>query len=237
MNMNSAYALQVLDSQKQADLLLVCPNPHDQKTLRTELAHHGYRVHQAETAGQALELHGDADLVILDLDLPDLHGIEICGEIRRRSEVPLIVISNSVDETNCVLSLRAGADDYIVKPYRRHELIARIESALRRSQRQIWADTNINFGPLSIDVRKRRASMGGSSITLTRKEFDLLCLLASQPGVVISRDTIKKRIWGNTWSQRTIDTHVNSLRRKLGRRDWIITVRGVGFVMADAECA
>ena len=214
-------------------VLLACGNAHDDDALGTELTRHGYDLRHASTAGQALEVCQEVDLVLLDPDLPDLDGVEICCRIRRSSVVPLIVISNRDDEVNCVLALRAGADDYVVKPYRMHELIARIESTLRRIRYQEDTRSTIGYGPLCIDQRARQATLDGASVQLTRKEFDLLCLLASNPGVVVPRETIKQKIWGGTWSVRTIDTHINSLRGKLVRREWIVTVRGVGFMMAE----
>jgi DNA-binding response OmpR family regulator len=215
------------------NILLASNNAYDNEILSAELARRGYDLCHARTAANVLEICRDVDLILLDPDLPDLDGIEICCRIRGYSLVPLIVISDLDDEVNCVLALRAGADDYIVKPYRIHELVARIESTLRRIRYQQVTDAVIGYGPLNIDMRARQATLNGTTVNLTRKEFDLLCLLASNPGVVVPRDTIKDKIWEGTWSLRTIDTHINSLRGKLRRREWIVTVRGVGFMMAN----
>jgi DNA-binding response OmpR family regulator len=220
-------------SASPLNILVASNDIHDNETLGAALPRHGYEIHQAGTAGKALEICRAVDLILLDPDLPDLDGIEICGRIRQRSAVPLIVISHRDDEVNCVLTLQAGADDYIVKPYRLHELIARIESTLRRIRYQEETSPVIGYGPLNIDIAARQATLDGAAVNLTRKEFDLLCLLASNPGVVVPRETIKEKIWGGTWSVRTIDTHINSLRGKLVRREWIVTVRGVGFMMAE----
>jgi DNA-binding response OmpR family regulator len=214
-------------------ILVASNDAHDTETLDAALPRHGYEIHHASTAREALEISQDVDLVLLDSDLPDLDGIEICVRIRTHSAVPLIVVSNRDDEVNCVLTLQAGADDYIVKPYRTYELIARIESTMRRIRYQEQASPVIGYGPLNIDLRTRRATLDGATVKLTRKEFDLLCLLATNQGVVVPRETIKKKVWGDTWSLRTIDTHINSLRGKLMRREWIVTVRGVGFMMAE----
>jgi DNA-binding response OmpR family regulator len=215
------------------DILVASNDTHDTETLDATLPRHGYQIHHASTARKALEISHEVDLVLLGPDLPDLDGIETCYRIRAHSAVPLIVISNRDDEVNCVLTLQAGADDYIVKPYRIHELIARIESAMRRIRYQEQASPVIGYGPLNIDMRTRKATVEGATVNLTRKEFDLLCLLAKNQGVVVPRETIKQKIWGDTWSLRTIDTHINSLRGKLMRREWIVTVRGVGFMMAE----
>jgi DNA-binding response OmpR family regulator len=236
-NGNNAYALQLPDDQEAPDLtpqiLLASNKTHDHETLGAELTRHGYDIHHTSTASEALEIFENVDLILLDPDLPDLEGIEICCKIRRHSVVPVIVISDRSDEVDCVLALKSGADDYIVKPYRIHELIARIESTLRRIQYQAEVNTVIEYGPLFIDVGARQVTLEGRQVTLTRKEFDLLYLLAANPGVVVRREKIKEKIWGDTWSLRTIDTHVNSLRGKLRRREWIVTIRGVGFMMAE----
>ncbi|PZS27981.1 MAG: DNA-binding response regulator [Pseudonocardiales bacterium] len=238
MNGNYAFDLKLLAGLDGTGLppriLLVCNNACDQETLGTELMRRSYGVHYANTAGEALEAYQDVNLILLGPDLPDLECTEICYKIRKYSKVPVIVISDRDDELDCVLTLQAGADDYVVKPYRLNELIARIQSTLRRIGYQLDTNSLIDCGPLCIDVRGRQTTLDGTVLALTRKEFDLLCLLASNPGVVVPKETIKKKVWGDTWSLRTIDTHVNSLRRKLGRREWIVTVRGVGFMMAEA---
>lgn len=236
-NGSNAYALPLLEgrgrSERQAHILLVGDSAQGRSRLDAELSRHGYTIQHVGPAGEVIEACQGADLVLLDPDLPDLEEIEICYRIRQHSVVPLIVISNRDDEMSCVLALQAGADDYVVAPYRVHELIARIWSSLRRTHYQAEPDSTIEVGQLSIDLQGRRTTLDGMQVTLTRKEFDLLCLLASNPGVVVSRETIKKEIWGDTWSLRTIDTHVNSLRRKLLGREWIVTVRGVGFMMTE----
>ena len=214
-------------------ILLVSKNTRDHEYLGMELMRRGYEVDHANTVDEVLERCQEADLILLGPDLLDLEGTEICGKIRKYSVVPVIVISDRDDELSCVLTLQAGADDYVVKPYRLNELIARIQSTLRRIGFQTEAGSVVDFGPLCIDVRGRQATLDGSVVALTRKEFDLLCLLASNPGVVVPKETIKKKIWGDTWSLRTIDTHVTTLRRKLGKREWIVTVRGVGFMMVQ----
>jgi DNA-binding response OmpR family regulator len=134
-----------------------------------------------------------------------------------------------------VLGLRAGADDYLVKPYGFRELIARMEAVMRRAQPQPAASTVVSYGPLSIDASRREVSLDGRLIDVTRKEFDLLYLLASYPQVVIPRKRLMHQVWGDSWSRRTVDTHVSSLRNKLGSSRWIITVRGVGFRLGTLE--
>src|SRR5690606_24191360 len=136
-------------------------------------------------------------------------------------------------ELDRVLGLQAGADDYVVKPYGFRELMARIEAVMRRTHRHHGKGNVLLHGPLRIDASLREVSVHGRRIEVTRKELDLLCLLASFPDTVIPRKRIMNEVWGDTWSRRTVDTHVSSLRNKLGRSDWIITVRGVGFRLGD----
>ena len=128
-----------------------------------------------------------------------------------------------------VLGLQAGADDYVVKPYGFRELMARMAAVMRRARPQPAVGKVLTRGPLVIDASSREVCLLGRTIDMTRKEFDLLFLLASHPDTVVSRGRIMQQIWGDSWSRRTVDTHVSSLRNKLGGSDWIITIRGVGF--------
>ncbi|MEV4927418.1 response regulator transcription factor [Streptomyces roseoverticillatus] len=215
-------------------VLVVESDARAAETLVHGLRRHGYDTSIAGTGSKALETYGDADLVLLDLELPDLDGLEICRAIRAASDIPVIAVTARASELDRVLGLQAGADDYVIKPYGFRELMARIEAVMRRARpqgRDRTAAQVISAGPLTIDAGTREVRLGGHRIEVTRKEFDLLRLLASQPEKVISRKELMTQVWDDNWSRpgRTIDTHVSSLRGKLGSADWIITIRGVGF--------
>lgn len=187
---------------------------------------HGHTVRKVETGRMAIQQGVAADLVILDPDLPDLDGLEVCRVIRRVSAVPIIAVASRCTETDVVLAFQAGVDDFVAKPYGFHELMARMTAVMRRVGPH---EEIIAYGPLLIDARRRVVQVHDRRIRMTRKEFDLLFVLASESGRVVPRKRLMQHVWGDTWSSRTIDTHVNSLRRKLGSPDWIVTVRGVGF--------
>ncbi len=208
-------------------VLVVDPDLGD--PLADQLRRHGHEPVGVAQGSAALQRHADADLVLLALELPDLDGLEVCRAIRSVSRVPVIIVTARQSELDCVLGLQAGADDYVTKPYGTRELMARIEAVMRRAQWQPTAVEEIRHGSLLIDVNSRRVSVDGTEVALTRKEFDLLCLLASHPDTVVPRKQLLKQVWGDSWSRRTVDTHVSSLRGKLGDSGWIVTVRGVGF--------
>ncbi|WP_330460246.1 response regulator transcription factor [Streptomyces sp. NBC_00820] len=199
--------------------------------LMQDLRRHGYAAVNAATGAQALRVHHDADLVLLDLDLPDLDGLEVCRRIRAVGDVPIITVTARGAELDRVLGLQAGSDDYVVKPYGLPELLARIEAVMRRVRPRPPADQVVTHGPLRVDARIREVLVEGRRVELTPKEFDLLHLLAARPGTTLSRRQLMSEVWGDDWSSRgrTIDTHVSTLRGKLGSPNWIITVRGVGF--------
>ena len=202
------------------------------------LQRYGHEVLHVSTGSAALEHHADADLVLLDLGLPDLDGVEVCRRLRELSTVPIIAVTARSAELDRVLGLRLGADDYIVKPYGFTELLARIEAVARRSQPQSPppgpAPHRRTVGSLTVDARARRVSVEGVEIELTRKEFDLLALLAGDPGALFTRERILAEVWCDTWvgATRTLDVHVGALRGKLGHKGWVETVRGVGFRLA-----
>ncbi|MGF1428702.1 response regulator transcription factor [Kitasatospora sp. LaBMicrA B282] len=203
--------------------------------LVTQLRRHGHDSVGVRRGSAALQAYETADLVLLDLELPDLDGLEVCRLIRSVSRVPLIIVTGRQSEIDCVLGLQAGADDYVTKPYGIRELMARIEAVLRRAQ---WTPPavparEIRRGRLRIDANSREVTVDGVSVPLTRKEFDLLCLLAQHPDTVIPRKQLLQQVWGDSWSRRTVDTHVSSVRGKLGDSGWIVTVRGVGFKLGS----
>jgi DNA-binding response OmpR family regulator len=197
--------------------------------LAEGLRREGFDVARAATGADALAAP-QADVVLLDLRLPDLDGLDVCRELRARSAVPIIVVTARGEEADRVVGLELGADDYVVKPFGLRELIARIRAVTRRSRGEREGAV-VHIGDLEVDARARRASVAGRDLELTQKEFDLLAALARDPGAVLSRRRLLEDVWETSWygSTKTIDVHVAALRRKLGDPAWIETVRGVGF--------
>ena len=198
--------------------------------LAEGLRREGFAVERAATAAEALAA-SPADLVLLDLRLPDGDGLDVCRRLRERSEVPIIVVTARGEEADRVVGLELGADDYVVKPFGLRELIARIRAVTRRSAARDRPNEPMRVAGLELDERTRRAALDGRELDLTVKEFDLLVALARDPGAVVSRRRLLEEVWQTTWlgSTRTIDVHVAALRRKLGDAEWVETVRGVGF--------
>jgi DNA-binding response OmpR family regulator len=194
------------------------------------LRREGFAVERAATGGAALEA-APADLVLLDLRLPDVDGLDVCRRMRERSDVPIIVVTARGEEADRVVGLELGADDYVVKPYGLRELIARIRAVARRTAPHGTHRAPLRVGSLEVDERARTASVAGHELALTPKEFELLAALAGDPGAAVSRRRLLEEVWQTNWygSSKTIDVHVAALRRKLGDPRWIETVRGVGF--------
>jgi two-component system response regulator RegX3 len=194
------------------------------------LRREGYDVSRVATGEGALEA-SPADLVLLDLRLPDLDGLDVCRRLRERSRVPIIVVTARGEESDRVVGLELGADDYVVKPYGLRELIARIRAVTRRTASLDGAAGPLRVGELEVDERARRATLDDRELELTPKEFELLAALARDPGAALSRQRLLAEVWQTSWygSSKTIDVHVAALRRKLGDPGWIETVRGVGF--------
>jgi DNA-binding response OmpR family regulator len=197
--------------------------------LAEGLRREGFAVTVAGTAAEALAA-AETDVVLLDLRLPDGDGLDVCRELRARSDVPIIVVTARGEEVDRVVGLELGADDYVVKPFGIRELIARIRAVTRRAQGRSH-EASVRIGELELDERGRHASIGGKELDLTAKEFDLLAALARDPGAVVSRHRLLEDVWNTSWygSTKTIDVHVAALRRKLGDPTLIETVRGVGF--------
>ncbi|WP_394616462.1 response regulator transcription factor [Lentzea sp. JNUCC 0626] len=204
--------------------------------LLTALRHAGYEVHRVATAADALRA-APADVVLLDLGLPDGDGLDVLRELRHRPGTAVITVTARGEERERVLGLRAGADDYVVKPFGTSELLARIEAVLRRTRTHRAgpeSEAPVEVGALQIITSTRTATLDGEQLSLTRKEFDLLALLASRKGEVVSRDFIVDQVWQAHWEapSRTLDTHIAALRGKLGNSVKIETVRGVGYRLA-----
>ncbi len=198
------------------------------------LRREGFEVDRAATGEQALAAPA-ADVVLLDLRLPDIDGYEVCRRLRAHSDVPIIMVTARGEEVDRVVGLELGADDYVVKPFGLREVVARIRAVTRRVGGRS-DDARLHVGELEVDVRARRVALAGEPIELTAKEFDILAVLAEDPGNVVSRQTLLERVWETTWygPTKTIDVHVASLRRKLGDPGWIETVRGIGFRLRSA---
>ncbi len=194
------------------------------------LRREGFDVAHVATGTEALE-QPEPDLFLLDLRLPDIDGLDVCRRVRERSAVPIIVVSARGEESDRIVGLELGADDYLVKPFGLRELIARIRAVTRRSDGRHRSESPIHVGELTIDARARRAHVGDRELELTPKEFDLLAALASDAGAVVTRRRLLEVVWETAWygSAKTIDVHVAALRRKLGDPAWIETVRGIGF--------
>ncbi len=201
------------------------------------LARNGFEPTHVGDGRSALAAVGGADMVLLDLGLPDLDGAEVCRQLRDRSGVPIIVVSARSDEVDRVLLLEMGADDYVVKPFGLRELIARIRAVARRTGGGEPAPQRLEVGALVVDLRTHEVSVEGTLVDLTPKEFDLLAHLAADPGAALTRRSILEEVWDANWygSSKTLDVHVASIRRKLGHPEWIQAVRGVGFkLVTDA---
>jgi len=198
--------------------------------LAEGLRREGFTVTRAATGAEALAA-SDSDVVLLDLRLPDIDGLDVCRQIRERSDVPIIVVTARGEEADRVVGLELGADDYVVKPFGIRELIARIRAVTRRGRGTAPEKDIVQVGELELDSRARRVRLRSHELELTPKEFDLLTALARDPGAVLSRRRLLEEVWETSWygSTKTIDVHVAALRRKLGDPDWIETVRGVGF--------
>ena len=198
------------------------------------LRHEGFEVTRVTTGQEALDAP-PVDLVLLDVRLPDIDGFAVCRELRARSDVAIIMVTAKGEEIDRVVGLELGADDYVVKPFGLRELVARIRAVTRRGPARQSGRETLRVGALEVDVPARRASLGGRELRLTVKEFDLLALLASEPGVVVDRPRILREVWDTTWygSSKTVDVHVASLRKKLGDPTLLETVRGVGLRLRE----
>ena len=190
----------------------------------------GFDVTRVAT-GEAALAAPPVDLVLLDVRLPGMDGFAVCRELRARSDVPIIMLTAKGEEIDRVVGLELGADDYVVKPFGLRELVARIRAVTRRMSGRHETRETLVVGALEVDVPARRAMLDGRELQLTLKEFDLLALLAAEPGVVVDRQRILREVWDTTWygSSKTVDVHVAALRKKLGDPTLIETVRGVGL--------
>jgi len=211
-------------------ILLVEDDPGIAEVLVFSLQAAGHEVVSVSRGRDAVAKAARFECVLLDIGLPDLDGFEVCRQIRRVSDVPVVFLTSRSDEIDRVVGLELGADDYVTKPFSTRELLARIKAVTRRVNAALPANPG-----LVIDADRRTVAADGRNISLSRIEFELLTVLASQPGRVFTRENLLDRAWpdGGLVTDRTVDAHIKSLRRKLGSPAWIETVRGVGYRLAE----
>jgi two-component system response regulator RegX3 len=232
-------------SPQRPTILLVEDERAITEPLAEALERDGLNAAVAGTAAEALEMAGSAnpDLVLLDIGLPDGSGLDVCRELRKQSQVPIIMLTARGSEADRVAGLELGADDYIVKPFSAREVIARVRAVLRRSTAAPGGDAGepITIGDLRLDTAKHEARLAGEPIELSRKEFELLRALMESSGSVLTREALIDEVWDMNWfgSTKTLDVHISGLRKKLDddpkEPRYIHTVRGVGFRFSGAD--
>jgi DNA-binding response OmpR family regulator len=215
-------------------VLLVEDDDRVVAALEPALRRAGLTVSRAGTAAEAIGRYQDVDLVLLDMGLPDQDGLALARQIRQLATVPIIAVTARRDEASVVSALRAGVDDYVTKPYRLAELMARIDAVMRRFGHAVPVPVE-QVGDVRLDHGARRVWAGEVEVSLTRKEFDLLAALVQAGGDAITREALMESIWDTSWigASRTLDVHVSALRTKLGRPGLIETVRGIGYRIRD----
>ena len=225
----------------QPKVLVVEDEPSFVDALQVGLSREGFVVEVAADGAEALERFSvvDPDLVLLDLMLPKVSGLDVCRQIRLSSTVPIIMVTAKSSEIDTVVGLEVGADDYITKPYRVHELVARIRAQLRRvamdTAVERSADTTITVGPVTLDADEHRVTVAGEEVTLPLKEFEVLHLLLANAGRVLTREMLIDRVWGSDYvgDTKTLDVHIKRLRTKIETDptspERIVTIRGLGY--------
>ncbi len=225
-----------------ASILVIDDEPKIVKLARDYLERSGFRVFTAGEGATALALarHERPDLIVLDLNLPGgMDGLDVCRTLRRKSDVPIIMLTARVDETDRLIGLELGADDYITKPFSPRELVARVRAVLRRVRGGVHQPGLIRAGDLEIDVRGHRATLAEETIHLTRTEFNILVTLAQHPGQTFSRAQLISRLHGVAYAgyDRSVDAHIKNLRRKIesdpSEPRYILSVYGVGYKFTD----
>jgi DNA-binding response OmpR family regulator len=222
----------VAATQAKARILVVDDERALRHLLEVYLAKEGFEVLEAADGEQALTLLGDCrvDLAVVDVMLPGMDGFEVVRRIRARSSIPIILLTARGEETNRVAGLEIGADDYVVKPFSAPEVVARVRAHLRREHEYVEQSPVLRVGAVEIDPASRRCTLQGRPVDLTRREFDLLAVMAENVGLALSRDQLLDAGWDLTYvSPKTVDVHVAGLRRKLGDAISISTLRGTGY--------
>jgi two-component system response regulator RegX3 len=229
-------------SARQRTILLVEDEKSITGPLAEALGREGWRMEVAETAVDARRVASelDPDLILLDVGLPDGSGFDVCRDIRRESDVPIIMLTARGEEADRIVGLELGADDYVVKPFSAREVVARVRAVLRRATTRAEPESEraIEIAGVRLDPATRSVTLDGEAIELARKEFELLRLLMSNAGRVLSRERLIDEVWDVNWfgSTKTLDVHMSALRKKLGddpaNPRYIHTVRGVGFRFA-----
>jgi DNA-binding response OmpR family regulator len=235
----------VVNSEAMDDKILVV---EDDQTLldvlKYKLTKDGYSVVTATDGIQALEIARShrPQLIVLDIMLPGLNGLEVCRILRKDMTVPVLMLTAKGEEVDKIVGLEIGADDYMTKPFSMRELLARVRAMLRRAKMaepKAAEEAILSLGSLAIDVPRRRATLGGKALDLTQKEFDLLAFLARNRGLVLSREQLLEKVWGYDYAggTRTVDVHIRWLREKIeenpAKPKRLITVRGIGYKLED----
>jgi len=221
-------------------ILVIDDEPHIVELEKLYLGREGYLVESAANGHDALARFNafNPDLIVLDIMLPDMDGLEVCRLIRAKSGVPILMLSARREDVDRIVGLELGADDYLTKPFNPHELVARVKAILRRSKAEPSQPQNIILGKMNIDLARHEVSMDGNRVSLRAKEFALLVVFAQNPGIVLSRERLLTQVWGYDFygETRTVDVHVNHLRDKLaGSGVDIETLRGTGYKLTVAE--
>jgi two-component system alkaline phosphatase synthesis response regulator PhoP len=222
-------------------ILVVDDEPKIIKLARDYLEHSGYRVQSATDGKTALAItrHEKPDLIVLDLNLPAMDGLDVCRSIRRESGIPIIMLTARVEESDRLIGLEMGADDYITKPFSPKELVARVRAVLRRAKGEVYQPGIIRAADLVIDLKGHTVTRSGQTIKLSRMEFTLLATLARAPGQTFSRAQLLDSLHGVAYDgyDRSIDAHIKNLRRKLepipGEPIYILTVYGIGYKFGE----
>jgi two-component system KDP operon response regulator KdpE len=222
-------------------ILVVDDEEQIRRALRSILRTRGYRVVEAATGQAALlaAIDETPDLVVLDLMLPDMNGIEVCRELRTWLAAPILVLSVRAEEADKIRALDEGADDYLTKPFSAGELLARVRALLRRAVDRYAPPPIVSAGDLTVDLARRSVTLAGRPVSLTPTEFDILALLARNAGCVVTQRSILESVWGSEWAEdrQTLRAHISNLRRKIERRPggprYVITEPGVGFRFAE----
>ncbi|MGB2964423.1 MAG: response regulator transcription factor [Anaerolineales bacterium] len=220
-----------------ATILVVDDEPKIVQLARDYLENNGFKVLSSGNGQQALAITRQErpDLIVLDLMLPGMDGLDVCRAIRRESDVPIIMLTARAEEADQLIGLELGADDYITKPFSPRALVARVRALLRRAQGELLQDEVLRAGDLELDIKRKQVTLSGNPVHLTRSEFSLLETLAKHPGQPLSREQLLERLHGVVYDgvDRSVDSHIKNLRRKIepdpAEPIYILTVYGFGY--------